>query len=315
MHARDVAIVPILASSAGTGDVGAFHDELKRRLLDQSRLAAARLASARLQAVAFRHRAASAGAGDVRDVRLGRRSAWRLSGFRTAGRWRVTHERSATRAPRSPETKEWTRLARCPRLMTKRRTTRRSDRQGRRVRPTRTRGSPGDRPPRASARRRRTLSARIVRPAGVRPRRSGAGAGGGRDGADASAGSRSSRATRRVPREATGARCVFRAGAAAARAAVAAARPPRNARLRARITTDAETPPRSLSSRRGEPCPTSGRQQRRRRRSGRRRRLAKRGMRTNHDDAETSPRSLSSLRGGRVPHERRRQQEVRLDRV
>ena len=38
VHARDVAIVPILASSAGTGDVGAFHDELKRRRFDQSGL-------------------------------------------------------------------------------------------------------------------------------------------------------------------------------------------------------------------------------------------------------------------------------------
>ena len=38
VHARDVAIVPILASLAGTGDVGAFHDELKRRRLDQSGL-------------------------------------------------------------------------------------------------------------------------------------------------------------------------------------------------------------------------------------------------------------------------------------
>ena len=38
VHARDVAIAPILASSAGTGDVGAFHDELKRRRFDQSGL-------------------------------------------------------------------------------------------------------------------------------------------------------------------------------------------------------------------------------------------------------------------------------------
>ena len=38
VHARDVAIVPILASLAGTGDVGAFHDELRRRRLDQSGL-------------------------------------------------------------------------------------------------------------------------------------------------------------------------------------------------------------------------------------------------------------------------------------
>ena len=38
VHARDVAIVPILASLAGTGDVGAFHDELKRRRFDQSGL-------------------------------------------------------------------------------------------------------------------------------------------------------------------------------------------------------------------------------------------------------------------------------------
>ena len=38
VHARDAAIVPILASLAGTGDVGAFHDELKRRRFDQSGL-------------------------------------------------------------------------------------------------------------------------------------------------------------------------------------------------------------------------------------------------------------------------------------
>jgi inorganic pyrophosphatase/exopolyphosphatase len=35
VHARDAAIVPILASLAGTGDVAAFHDELKRRRFDQ----------------------------------------------------------------------------------------------------------------------------------------------------------------------------------------------------------------------------------------------------------------------------------------
>lgn len=39
VHARDVAIVPILASLAGTGEsIGAFHDELKRRRRDQSGL-------------------------------------------------------------------------------------------------------------------------------------------------------------------------------------------------------------------------------------------------------------------------------------
>jgi hypothetical protein len=38
VHARDAAIVPILASVAGTGDVAAFHDELKRRRFDQSGL-------------------------------------------------------------------------------------------------------------------------------------------------------------------------------------------------------------------------------------------------------------------------------------
>ena len=106
VHARDVAIVPILASSAGTGDVGAFHDELKRRRFDQSGLSPRDLLRRDYKQWRFVPRAASGLR--RRPRRPPGTSAWRLSGFRS-GRWRVTHERSATRAPRSPETKEWTR--------------------------------------------------------------------------------------------------------------------------------------------------------------------------------------------------------------
>ena len=106
VHARDVAIVPILASLAGTGDVGAFHDELRRRRLDQSGLSPRDCFGATTSSgVSSR---AAAGGRDVRDVRPGRRRGVFRSSARGDGE--PTHERSATRAPRSPETKKWTRL-------------------------------------------------------------------------------------------------------------------------------------------------------------------------------------------------------------